>query len=108
VSFSDPAQAFGAAVDKLACDHDRGGNISHPHRFRANHGEARARELEFIVNSRLSRLAETAAINDKISSGTSGDARVDDPNLARQNTYAAGVETSAVPAVTHQWMFPFA
>src|SRR5262245_22370386 len=26
VSFSGPAQALGAAVDKLACDHDRGGN----------------------------------------------------------------------------------
>jgi hypothetical protein len=39
----------------------------HPHKFRANHGEARARELEFIVNSRLSRLVETTAINDKVS-----------------------------------------
>jgi hypothetical protein len=41
--------------------------VGHPHKFRANHGEARARELEFIVNSRLSRLVETPAIKDKVS-----------------------------------------
>jgi hypothetical protein len=41
--------------------------VGHPHKFRANHGEARASELEFIVNSRLPGLVETSAIKDKVS-----------------------------------------
>src|SRR5262245_43699341 len=64
--------------------------VGHPHKFRANHGEARARHLEFIVNSLLSRLVETPAIKDKISPGTSGNALLDEATLAGQNGQPAG------------------
>jgi len=67
VSFSGPAQALGRQwISSLAITIAEE-TVGHPHKFRANHGEARARELEFIVNSRLSRLVETPAINDKVS-----------------------------------------
>jgi len=64
--------------------------VGHPHKFRANHGEARARDLEFLVNRRPCRLVEIPAIEDKVSPGTSGDALLDEANLAGQNGHAAG------------------
>jgi hypothetical protein len=39
--------------------------VGHAHKFQANHGEARAGYLEFIVNAAV--LAQIPAINDKFS-----------------------------------------
>jgi hypothetical protein len=62
--------------------------IGHAHKFQANHGEARAGCLEFIVNSRLFCVAQVPAIKDKFSRReppTMTPALLDDPNLAARH-----------------------
>jgi hypothetical protein len=59
--------------------------VGHAHKFQANHGEARAGYLEFIVNSRLFCVAQIPAIKDRFSRReppAMTPALLNDPNLA--------------------------
>jgi hypothetical protein len=84
VSFSDPTWAFATAVEKSLAITIALEIVGHAHKFQANHGEARAGSLEFIVNSRWFCVAQIPAIKDKFSRReppAMTPALLDDPHL---------------------------
>jgi hypothetical protein len=57
-------------VDKPAANTIAVATAGHPHKFQANHGEGRARHLEFIVKSLLIGLVQMVAMKASCRSGT--------------------------------------